>query len=134
MKRGKNMPNDKMQYNLIIAKNISDYINAIEKSKEWVSHRSGISQVDFDCLLEGKGNLKRDIPKLNKLFRIQDPHYFYNEKIKLPMSLEKLEATSLRNFSLKGDNTDSEAFKNTMCILDDVINMINTLKTAKDIG
>lgn len=134
MGRGKNLSNETLQDNLIVAKNIRDYINAIEKSKGWVSHRSGISQVDFDCLLEGKGNLKRDIPKLNKLFRIQDPYYFYNEKIKLPMSLEKLEATSLRNFSLKGDNTDSEAFKNTMCILDDVINMINTLKTAKDIG
>ena len=83
MRRGKNVSNEKLQDNLVVAKNIRDYINAIEKSKGWVSHRSGISQVDLDCLLEGKGNLKRDIPKLNKLFRIQDPYYFYNENLLL---------------------------------------------------
>lgn len=53
MGRGKNVSNEKLQDNLIVAKNIRDYINAIEKSKGWVSRRSGISQVDFDCLLEG---------------------------------------------------------------------------------
>lgn len=110
------------------------YLLAIDKSENWVCERSGIAKSDLDNLLKSEGNTTRDIPKLNKLFRIQDPTYFYNEQIQLPRILNELDADSIRNFSLRGDNSDSEAFKETMCILDDFINIIHTLKTAKEIG
>lgn len=119
---------------LIIAKNVRAYLIAIDKSEDWVCERSGIAKADLDNLLKSEGNATRDLPKLNKLFRIQDPNYFYNEQIQLPRTLNELDVDSIRNFSLRGDNSDSEAFKETMCILDDLMNMIHTLKTAKEIG
>lgn len=118
----------------IVAKNIRAYIHAVNKSEEWICKRSGIAQADFIKLLNGEGNVERDVPKINKLFRIKNARYFYNENIKLPLTLDKIENMTLRNFTLNGDNKDSEAFKETMCILEDVINMIHVLKTAKEMG
>lgn len=121
--------------NVIVARNIENYIRAIGKSKKWVYERSGIPKATFYNLLNGEGDINKSIPKLNKLFRIQDPFYFYNENIQLPRTLDELEADSIKNFSAASFNgTDSAAFRETMTILDDVINIIHTLKSAKEIG
>lgn len=121
--------------NAIVARNVKNYIEAVGKSQKWVYERSGIPKATFYNLLKGEGDINKSIPKLNKLFRIQDPFYFYNENIQLPRTLEELEADSIKNFSAASFNgTDSEAFKETMIILDDIINIIHTVKTAKELG
>ncbi|MGE7920643.1 hypothetical protein ACQKM9_17160 [Viridibacillus sp. NPDC093762] len=121
--------------NVIVARNVKNYIDAVGKSQKWVYERSGIPKATFYNLIKGEGDINKSIPKLNKLFRIQDPFYFYNENIQLPRTLEELEADSIKNFSAASFNgTDSEAFRETMTILDEIINMIHTLKSAKELG
>jgi hypothetical protein len=129
-----NVKKDNNNINEIVARNVKNYIEAVGKSQKWVYERSGIPKATFYNLLKG-GDINKSIPKLNKLFRIQDPFYFYNENIQLPRTLEELEADSIKNFSAASFNgTDSQEFRNTMAMLDEIINMIHTLKTAKEIG
>lgn len=121
--------------NTIVSRNIKNYIEAVGKTQKWVYERSGIPKATFYNLLKGEGDINKSIPKLNKLFKIQDPFYFYNENIQLPRTLEELEAASIKDFSATSFNgTDSVAFKETMTTLDEIINMIYALKSAKEIG
>lgn len=123
------------EINDLVAKNVNAYIKALNKSKKWTYERSGIPKATFFNLLQGKGDINKSIPKLNKLFRINDPFYFYKEEIKLPRNLVDIENDSIKNFSAASFNgTDHENFKETMSILDDAINMIHILKSAKELG
>lgn len=127
--------NNEKDINAIVAQNVKAYIDAIGKTQKWVYERSEIPRATFYNLLKGEGDINKSIPKLNQLFRINDPFYFYNENIQLPLTLEELEADSIKNFSAASFNgTDNKAFRDTMRVLDDVINMIHTLKSAKEVG
>ena len=123
------------EINAIVVQNVKNYIETIDKSQQWVYERSNMSKTEFDNLLNGQGDLKKSIQRLNKLFRIKDPFYFYNEHIQLPSTLAELEADSIRNLSPTLFNgKDNKEFKETMIILNDVMNMIHTLKSAKELG
>lgn len=127
--------NGSKDINEIVALNIKNYIEAVGKSQKWVYERSGIPKATFYNLLKGEGDINKSIPKLIKLFRIKDPFYFYNENMPLPKTLDELENDSIKNFSAASFNgTDSPEFRETMAILDDVMNMIHTLKSAKEVG
>ncbi|MEE1131993.1 MAG: hypothetical protein UHX00_10290 [Caryophanon sp.] len=126
---------NEFNFEKIVAKNVRDYIEAVGKSHKWVYERSGIPKATFYNLLKGEGDINKNIPKLNKLFRIDDPFYFYNENIQLPRTLDEIESDSIEVYAAASfAGSDSKEFKESMQILEDVINMIHILKTAKEIG
>ena len=127
---------NKTNLNKIIAQNIKDYIDALGKSQKWVYERSGIPKATFYKLLNGEGDLNKTVPKLNKLFRIEDPFYFYQENIKLPRSIKEInESSSILNCSAASyTGADGPQFKDSMNILNDIINIINRLENAKEVG
>lgn len=126
---------NEFNFEKIVAKNVRDYIEAVGKSHKWVYERSGIPKATFYNLLKGEGDINKNIPKLNKLFRIDDPFYFYNENIQLPRTLDEIESDSIEVYAAASfAGSGSQEFKESMQILEDVINMIHILKTAKEIG
>jgi len=124
-----------MIINKIVGNNVKAYIDAIGKSQKWVYEKAGIPRATFYNLLKGEGDVSKSVEKLNQLFRISDPMYFYNETITLPKTVQALEQASIKNFSAASFNAeDSEAFRETMLVLDDMMTIIHALKTAKTLG
>lgn len=121
---------------LVAIRNVQAYLEAIGKSHKWVCQRANIFEEHFLKFLNGEGHTEEVVTKISKLFRINDSSYFYSIDSKLPRNLEQLEMNSFQNlqsttnFHLK----DSQELQETMRILDDVINIIHVLKTAKEIG
>lgn len=127
--------NGEQDINLIVAKNVRDYIAAIGRSQKWVYERSGIPKTTFYSLLKGEGDINKSIPKLNKLFRIKDPFYFYNVDIQLPPKFEEIEVNAIKNLTAVHFNgIDDGHFQATMNVLADMINIIHILESAKKIG
>ncbi|MEY8742066.1 hypothetical protein AB9M62_21565 [Bacillales bacterium AN1005] len=122
--------------NDIVAKNIKTYIEAVGKSQKWVYEKSSISKAAFYKLLRGEGDLNRTVPKLNKLFRIQDPFYFYSTDFVPPRTITQIkENSSIQNqmaASYHGEVNDPD-FKRTMNMLEDFISMIDVLETMKKV-
>lgn len=127
----------KKNINVIIGQNIKAYIEAIGKSQKWVYEKAGISKPAFYNLLRGEGDLNKAISKLNKLFRINDPFYFYSTDFKPPRTIMQIKNTSrIENqmaASYHGD-TNSLAYKETMDTIEDFISMIDVLETMKKIA
>lgn len=124
---------------IISAHNVVRYLKAINKSENWVANRIGISEPVFLQFLVDGENTEVIVPKLNKLFRIKEAEYFYQVDLKLPKTLEELEAISTMYQQVcikhKDDmNTESQELKETMDILDDLMNITAILKVAKEIG
>lgn len=123
-----------MTINEIVGRNVKAYIEAIGKSHKWVYEKAGIAKPTFYNLLKGEGDVSKSVEKLNQLFRISNPTYFYDEEIKLPKNVDALEQASIKNFSAASFNAkDSEAFRETMGVLDDMMTIIHALKSAKNI-
>lgn len=122
--------------NDIVAANIKSYIEAIGRSQKWVYEKAGIPKPSFYKLLKGEGDLNKTIPKINKLFRIEDPFYFYNANFEPPRTVQQIKNTSsIQNqmaASYHGDINDAD-FKETMNMLEDFISMIDVLETMKEI-
>lgn len=123
--------------NAIVGDNIKLYIEAIGKSQKWVYEKADISKGSFYKLLKGEGDLNRTIPKLNKLFRIQNPFYFYEENFIPPKTIQTIKkgATIQQQMaaSYHGD-ADNPEFQETITMLEDFISMIDTLETLKEIA
>lgn len=120
---------------LVAIRNVQAYLEAIDKSYKWVCQRANIFEEHFLKFLNGEGNTEEVVTKISELFRISDSSYFYSTDIKLPRNLEQLEMNSFQNLqSANFHVTDSKELQETMRVLDDVINIIHVLKTAKEIG
>lgn len=119
--------------NEIVASNIKLYIDAIGRSQKWVYEKAGIPKPSFYKLLKGEGDLNKTIPKLNNLFRIEDPFYFYNLEFNPPRTIKQIRSSSsiLANSSLA--NTNDLNFNDTLKMLEDFISMIDVLETMKEI-
>ncbi|MCW9132076.1 hypothetical protein OF830_14185 [Bacillus paramycoides] len=66
--------------NGIIGKNIKRFIECREISMDWVMQRADIDRIDFYDMLKGKGKIDIHVKKINKLFGIDDPKYFFTSK------------------------------------------------------
>lgn len=124
---------------IIAANNVVKYILAVEKSEKWIAVRIGVSEDTFIHFLTTGKKASSIIPKLNKLFRVNKPNYFYELDFKPPKSFAELEATSTLDkrvcLSDKGTfNTKSFEFKETMEVMEDLMNITHILKSAKEIG
>ena len=131
------MANQNKNINEIIGENIKNYIDAVGKSHKWVYERADIPKPTFYKLLRGEGDLNKTISKLNTLFRIEDPFYFYNTEFKVPRTIKEIkEQSNIQNFSAASYNGNDENgyFKETMNMLEDFISMIDVIETVKDLG
>ncbi|HDX9701703.1 TPA: hypothetical protein ROY42_005626 [Bacillus thuringiensis] len=61
----------------IVGNNIKTFIESRERKNSWVIERTGIGKNAYYDMLNGKGNIDEHITKLNTLFGIKDPMYFY---------------------------------------------------------
>ncbi|MCT4781397.1 MULTISPECIES: hypothetical protein [Exiguobacterium] len=78
----------------VVSRNLRAYLETIGKTHKWVYERAGMSKPTFYNLLKGKGDLKGGITRLNRVFRISDPTYFYKEDFKVPTSIQDLQSTA----------------------------------------
>lgn len=61
----------------IVGNNIKTFIESRERKHSWVIERTGIKKNAYYDMLNGKDIIDEHITKLNRLFRIKDPMYFY---------------------------------------------------------
>jgi len=120
----------------VVARNVAAYIEAIGKTKTWVAERSGMTRRTLHKQLKGEGEVEKKIEKLNRLFRIADPMYFYASDFTAPPSLETMsEAMTLKqqaaaSFHASGDPKELD---DTLETLEELITMIDVLKNVKEV-
>ncbi len=132
-----NNTNETKNLNEIVGENIKNYIDAVGRSHKWVYERADIPKATFYKLLRGEGDLNRTVPKINQLFRIEDPFYFYQKEFQLPRTIKEIkEQSNIQNFSAASYNgkEDDDDFHETMRMLEDFISMIDVLETVKELG
>lgn len=126
----------------VVARNIKAYVQAIGKTNKWVYEKAGMSKPTYYNLLAGKGEVTRNVEKLNRLFRIQDPMYFYQSEFVPPRSIEEIEKTknlqqlAAANYHLHTDVSvsKSEEMERTFKTLDEVIDLLDTLHTVAEVN
>lgn len=124
----------------VVAKNVKAYIQAIGKTNKWVFERAGMSKQTFYNLLSGKGEVTRNVEKLNNLFRIQDPMYFYQTDFVPPRSVMdmkhemRLQQHAAANFHVGTSGTESEQLQRTFSTLEEVIELLDTLHAIREVG
>lgn len=128
------MTNHAKDINDIVADNIKVYIEAIGRSQKWVYEKAGITKSSFYKLMRGEGDLNKTIEKLNKLFRIEDPFYFYNIDFHPPRTVQAIKERSTLHHQMAASyhgDTNDVSFKETLDMLEDFISMIDVLETMK---
>ncbi|MCR6462280.1 hypothetical protein NXB04_26680 [Bacillus paranthracis] len=65
--------------NKIIGRNIQAFLKSRDLNKVWIRKRADIEEHIFDDMLSGKEkiDIHVHVAKINKLFGIKDPAYFY---------------------------------------------------------
>lgn len=119
------------EINQLVGKNIKLYIEAVGKSPKWVYERAGMTKSTYYDLLKGNGDINKNVQKINKLFRINEPFYFYNEQFVPPKTIEQIELESnLMNVAAASyhKNGDEHRLDETMKMLEDFISMIDVLE------
>lgn len=131
----------------VVARNVKSYVQAIDKTNKWVYEKAGMSKQTYYNLLAGKGEITRNVEKLNRLFRIQDPMYFYQADFVPPLSVEEIEKTSnlqqlaaanyhigTVNYSASYVNLEAQQLQHTFKTLDEVIDLLDTLHTVAEVN
>lgn len=142
------MKHDKtMTIEEVVARNVKSYVQAIDKTNKWVYEKAGMSKQTYYNLLAGKGEVTRNVEKLNHLFRIQDPMYFYQADFVPPLSVEEIEKTSnlqqlaAANYHIgtvknrnSYVNSEEQQLQHTFKTLDEVIDLLDTLHTVAEVN
>lgn len=124
----------------IVARNIKAYVKAIGKTNKWVYEKADMSKPTYYNLLAGKGEVTRNVEKLNRLFRIQDPMYFYQSDFTPPLSIEEIEkAKNLQqlaaaNYHVASTGPEAQQLQHTFKTLDEVIDLLDTLHTVAEVN
>lgn len=124
----------------IVARNIKAYVKAIGKTNKWVYEKAGMSKPTYYNLLAGKGEVTRNVEKLNRLFRIQDPMYFYQSDFTPPLSIEEIEKTknlqqlAAANYYAASTGPEAQQLQHTFKTLDEVIDLLDTLNTVAEVN
>ncbi|NRD80848.1 hypothetical protein HPT25_26325 [Bacillus sp. BRMEA1] len=117
----------------IVGENIRLYIDSVGRNNQWVINKTGIPRATFYNLLNGEGDLSKGIEKLNELFGIKDPFYFFTEDLQLPQTLkEKQRKAEFRN--LVAAEGEEKEFQKTLDILSDFIKMIELLRPYENLS
>ncbi|PEU81499.1 hypothetical protein CN394_11090 [Bacillus anthracis] len=66
--------------NKIAGENIKKFIESRELNVNWVMERTGIDRAAFYNMLSGTGNVDVYVARINELFGIKDPTFFYKGK------------------------------------------------------
>ncbi len=69
--------------NKIVGQNVKKYIEGKGIKHSWVMERTGIKKTAYYNFLKGEGNVEEYVAKINKLFRINDPFFFYKADMEL---------------------------------------------------
>lgn len=124
----------------VVARNVKSYVQAIEKTNKWVYEKAGMSKQTYYNLLAGKGEVTRNVEKLNRLFRIQNPMYFYQADFVPPLSVEEVEKTSnlqqlaAANYHVGSTGSEAQQLQHTFKTLDEVIDLLDTLHTVAEVN
>ncbi|WP_214849752.1 hypothetical protein [Exiguobacterium sp. s138] len=120
----------------IVSRNLQVYLETIGKTHKWVYERAGMSKPTFYNLLKGKGDIKGGITRLNRVFRISDPTYFYQQDFKVPMSIHDLQNTATlkqqaaANYHAFGP---SPVMDETFETLEEIITMLDVLHSFDEV-
>ncbi|MED1092171.1 hypothetical protein [Bacillus paramycoides] len=110
----------------IVGENIRVFIESRDLKNSWVMERTGIGKNAFYDMLNGKGNIEEHITKLNDLFGIEDPMYFYKTDYdyrKPKVILDRRE----RALNLVGDKNSHELDEGIEVFLE-LVELIDVLK------
>ena len=117
--------------NEIVANNIKSYIEARGKSHKWVIERTKMSKGTFYNLLKGEGDIFKHVEAISRLFKIEDPDFFFKVDFQIPLGIQEIRANQhIHNLAAASyySSADTSEFHNTMNILDDFITMIDALE------
>lgn len=124
------------ELNQLVGRNIKLYIEATGKSPKWVYERAGMTKSTYYDLLKGSGDINKNVQKINRLFRINEPFYFYNEQFVPPKTIEQIDLESnLINVAAASyhKSGDEHRLDETMIMLEDFISMIDVLERLNQI-
>ena len=124
------------ELNQLVGRNIKLYIEATGKSPKWVYERADMTKSTYYDLLKGSGDINKNVQKINRLFRINEPFYFYNEQFVPPKTIEQIDLESnLINVAAASyhKSGDEHRLDETMKMLEDFISMIDVLERLNQI-
>ncbi|HFK1498008.1 TPA: hypothetical protein ACGXMW_002258 [Bacillus paranthracis] len=78
------------EINKIVGKNIKTFLESRKLNNTWVIDRIDINKNAFYDMLNGKGCVDIHVAKINKLFGIKDPLYFYQTNFDYTKSKNRL--------------------------------------------
>lgn len=112
---------------LTTSKNLKDFIEHTGRSHQWIISKSGIPKSTYYKMLNGEGDLDKHIVKIIDLFGIDNPYYFHNVNFKIEARQDPdiTKHIAANYVQVEGEK---EAFIETLTMMNDFVNMIDTLK------
>ncbi|MGZ0087180.1 hypothetical protein ACWNXI_16870 [Caldibacillus thermoamylovorans] len=118
--------------NKIVGQNVKKYIEGKGIKHSWVMERTGIKKTAYYNFLKGEGNVEEYVAKINKLFRITDPFFFYKADMELnEKTFERSRSDSFMNYvALSFHGAEDEEFKKGMHLFSEFVELIDVLKSV----
>ncbi|HFJ9467883.1 hypothetical protein [Bacillus cereus group sp. BfR-BA-01495] len=121
--------------NKIAGENIKKFIESRGLNINWIMERADIDRTTFNNMLKGIGKLDVYIDRINKLFGIEDPNFFYNGEISDYQKINYLDRKG--NFFTvieKSYNGSCDPkLKEDLEIFLELVELLDVLKTDTDI-
>lgn len=113
----------------IIAQNLKTFIDYTGRSYAWFIEKTNIPSATFYKLVNGEGDIEKHIPKIRKLYGIDDPFFFHTTDFKLPERAEKpTDITQLAAANYVYVQGEEKDFEDTLNMLNDFVNVLELLK------
>lgn len=121
-----------MKINQLVGENVRKYIESRGISHSWVMERTGIKKTAYYNFLNGKGNVEQYLAKINRLFRIEDPFYFYRKNMDFePPTLYRSGVDEfMSQVSLSFHGEKDEAFMHGMRLIGEFVELIDVLQSV----
>jgi|HigsolmetaGSP11D_1036233.scaffolds.fasta_scaffold11714_3 hypothetical protein len=122
--------------NKIVGQNVKEYIERKGLKHSWVMERTGIKKTAYYKFLKGEGNVEEYVEKINKLFRINDPFFFYKEDMAFTeKTLKRSRSDSFMDYvALSFHGTVDEELKKGMQLFGEMVELIDVLKSVTHSG
>ncbi|PGU51912.1 hypothetical protein COD70_26240 [Bacillus cereus] len=120
--------------NKIIWGNIKSFIECRELSMDWVMERADIDRTAFYDMLKGKEEIDIYVKKINELFDIDDPNFFYTSNRNDYKKVNHLDRKGnfFKSIGLEHKNINERELKDGLEIFLEFVELIDILKATTE--
>lgn len=114
--------------------NLNRFIKYTGRSHNWFIRNTGISEKEFEALLNGKGAVINNIEKILTLFNIKDPGYFSQKIFELPQHVNKRDIKDYAKLYAEKVPSEEQDFEQSMCMISDFVSLIELMNKVNNIN